>query len=221
MDEAPKGTPKLNAALVKAQAVIKGAVKDKTNPAFKSKYADMEATIDAVREAFAANELGFRHVIDATDAHVIVSCVVFHSSGEEVSSGALTLPLVQKTPQAVGSALTYGRRYTLQAVAGVAAEDDDGNAASKAPAAAPAGVEKLKQQATAPADGASVNKEMSFRFGAKKGVPISQLSPDDLEFYRGAFKRDLVDPEKAKYLQQNTIALANVESRMRAIGLPV
>ena len=244
-------TPKLNAALAKAQAVIKGAIKDKTNPAFKSKYADMEATIDAVREAFAANGLGFFHEVGSSATDITVRCRLVHESVEERDSGALVLPLVQRTPQAVGSALTYGRRYTLQAMAGVAAEDDDGNAASKAPVAGPAGVEKLRQMATAPASAprppafmseepppisddpryagapetdapvATHDRTLSFAFGKAKGVPLANLTDDDISFYRGACRKTLSDASKHNFHAKETLKLAALESELRFRGLPV
>ena len=43
----------------------------------------------------------------------------------------LILPMKKKDPQAAGSAITYARRYALQAIAGIPSEDDDGNMASK------------------------------------------------------------------------------------------
>ncbi len=207
----------MNAALSKAQAVIKGAIKDKTNPAFKSKYADMDANIEAIRDAFAANELAFRHELSSGESAVSVECWLLHSSGEERSSGRLTLPILQKTPQAFGSAITYGRRYTLQAVAGVApADDDDGNAASKEAAKPPAGIAGLKRDA--PED-ATHDRAMSFKFGNGKGKPLSELADADVQWYRTAIKRDLADPTN-KYGAQNTIALAALEAELRFRGLP-
>jgi len=63
-----------------------------------------------------------------------------HNSGQWLSSELLLKP-VKADPQAAGSCLTYARRYALQAIAGIPSEDDDGNAASKAPKATPAPTE--------------------------------------------------------------------------------
>lgn len=121
----------LAAALAKAQAEIQGAIKDKKNPHFKSQYADISNVIDAVRPAYAKYGLSFTQVIhDATDA-VGVETLTIHESGEWLSNGIIFVPVSKKDAQGYGSALTYGRRYSLVAAAGVAQEDDDGNAAVK------------------------------------------------------------------------------------------
>ena len=121
----------LAAALAKAQAEIQGAIKDKKNPHFKSQYADISNVIDAVRPAYAKYGLSFTQVIhDATDA-VGVETLTIHESGEWLSNGIIFVPVSKKDAQGYGSALTYGRRYSLVAAAGVAQEDDDGNAAAK------------------------------------------------------------------------------------------
>jgi hypothetical protein len=66
---------------------------------------------------------------------VIVETVFIHESGETVSAGKLHVPASKLDAQGFGSALTYARRYSLMAACGIAPEDDDGNAASKKPAA--------------------------------------------------------------------------------------
>lgn len=120
-------------ALVKAQAAIQPAVKDKTNPAFRSRYADLSSVWDACRKPLTDNGLSIVQMpIDAEPGRVALETILLHSSGEYISSTVSTA-LVKTDPQGVGSALTYLRRYALSAVVGVVAdEDDDGNAASKA-----------------------------------------------------------------------------------------
>lgn len=134
--------PALNAALVAALAEIGGAVKGKSNPDFKSKYADLGAVMDAVKPALSAHGLGFTQHCRPADDGVCIETVVRHVSGAQESLGILYVPLGgKKDAQAVGSALSYGRRYALMTAFGVPAEDDDGNAASRsAPRADPAPV---------------------------------------------------------------------------------
>ena len=62
---------------------------------------------------------------------VTVETVFVHESGEMMECGKLHVPASKQDPQGYGSALTYARRYSLMAAAGIAPEDDDGNAASK------------------------------------------------------------------------------------------
>jgi hypothetical protein len=120
----------LFAALSKAQAEIKGAVKDSTNPHFKSRYADLESVIEAVKQPFFKFGLSFVQSVEG-DALVTTIC---HASGGTITS---RVPLIigKNDMQGVGSAITYARRYGLAAAAGVSQTDDDGNAACEAPRA--------------------------------------------------------------------------------------
>lgn len=121
------------AALAKAQAKIKGAMKDSDNPFFKSKYADLASVIEAVRVPFAENSLCcVQSVSTEPETHFpIVTTRVAHSSGEWLED-AVTVPISKMDAQSIGSATTYMRRYSLSAMAGVAQVDDDGNAATAA-----------------------------------------------------------------------------------------
>lgn len=119
----------LAAALNKAQAEMSGAKKGATNPFFKSKYADLNAVVDAVRIPFADNGLSYSQFPIMDDNRVGVETILMHESGEFIAS-TLMLPTGKLDAQAAGSAITYARRYSLQSVAGIPAEDDDGNQAS-------------------------------------------------------------------------------------------
>lgn len=121
---------KLGAALSKAQGEIAGAAKDKTNPHFKSAYADLASVWDACREPLSKHELAVIQAPSANGRSVTVETTLVHSSGEWISD-SLTMTAQQDTPQAIGSCITYARRYALSAMVGVAPEDDDGNAASQ------------------------------------------------------------------------------------------
>jgi len=120
----------LFAALVKAQAQMGKAHKDATNPHFRSKYANLESCVDAVREVFAAHGLGFVQVQHEAQCGVCIETVILHESGEQFSGGKLFVPANKQDAQGFGSALTYARRYSLSATVGLATEDDDGNAAT-------------------------------------------------------------------------------------------
>ena len=122
----------LMTALVAAQAEMGNAMKDSANPFFKSKYADLTAVMEVVKPAFAKHELGFIQIChDATDSAKIET-IIIHSSGETYSCGCVSVPVSKSDAQGYGSALTYARRYSLSSAVGVGAEDDDGNAATKA-----------------------------------------------------------------------------------------
>lgn len=121
---------KLAEALAAAQGEITGALKDSANPFFKSKYADLASCWDACRSALSKNGLAVTQFPMTTqDARTVLVTTLMHSSGQWMRSELLINPK-DDTPQAMGSALTYGRRYALTAVVGVAQVDDDGNSAS-------------------------------------------------------------------------------------------
>lgn len=139
------------AALAKAQGEMGGAVKDSANPFFKSKYADLASVWDACRGPLTKHGIAvvqfpkteyqgepvpyeWTSKMGETRYGVRVVCVVSvvtrltHSSGQWIEDAVSTM-LPTGDPQAVGSAITYLRRYALQSVAGVAPEDDDAEAA--------------------------------------------------------------------------------------------
>ena len=116
-------------ALHKAQGQIKAALKDSTNPHFRSKYADLSSVIEAVKPALQANGITFLQGVHDAVEGVAVETMLLHTSGEWLSS-VMRIPAVKQDAQGYGSAITYGRRYGLQSMCGVPAEDDDGNAAT-------------------------------------------------------------------------------------------
>ena len=118
----------LAAALVKAQAEMGGAVKDSANPFFKSKYADLTSVVRAVKEPFAKHGLAYTQFPICSDGAVGVVTRLIHESGEWLEA-EYTLPMVKADPQAAGSAITYARRYALQAMAGIPTADDDAESA--------------------------------------------------------------------------------------------
>jgi len=128
-------------ALVTAQAAMSHAAKDSKNPHFKSAYSSLASVIDAVRPALSANGLAFVQMLHTAESGVAVETVLIHESGEQLSCGTLFIPATKQDAQGFGSAITYGKRYGLQAALGIASEDDDGTAAVKSP---PVKVEKPK-----------------------------------------------------------------------------
>jgi hypothetical protein len=124
----------LAAALNKAQSEMSGAKKSSKNPFFKSKYADLKEVIECVKAPFANNGLSFSQFPISSDGFAGVETILMHESGEYISN-EFTLKCARNDPQGMGSAITYARRYSLQSVAGVPAEDDDGEGAMKRPKA--------------------------------------------------------------------------------------
>ena len=112
-------------ALCKVQAEVSGAKKGSTNPFFKSKYADLASIIEASKASLASNGLAITQWFnESNENNVRVCTTLMHESGQFLTSH-LDIPLVKKDPQAMGSAITYGRRYSLAAILNMAQIDDD------------------------------------------------------------------------------------------------
>ena len=144
-------------ALSAAQKLMGPAIKDKENPFFKSSYADLASIWEACREPLTTNGLSVSQLVSSEGAVIKLTTMLIHSSGEFISS-EFCMKAEKETPQALGSAITYARRYTLAAMVGVSSEDDDAESATikpgkpivenpkKKPEAAPAdnGLAKIK-----------------------------------------------------------------------------
>ena len=119
-------------ALASAQINMGKALKQANNPHFRSKYADLGSVMDACLPAL--NERGIA-VIQPTgedDTGRFVETIMIHGESGEQLSCRVPLIVGKNDMQGYGSAVTYARRYGLMAMAGIAPEDDDGNAAEKA-----------------------------------------------------------------------------------------
>mgnify|MGYP001610043204 FL=1 len=129
---------KLAEALAKAQAVIKGAPKSSesadssSNTRFKFKYADLAEVWEAIRKPLTDNGLSVIQLPgwDKDTGRATLKTILLHTSGQNISS-VMSMRPSQDSPQAIGSVLTYLRRYTLAAMVGVVQEDDDGQDASR------------------------------------------------------------------------------------------
>lgn len=138
---------KLSAALVKAQLEMKNPHMDKVNPHFKSKFASLSQVRECVLPIL--NKHGLTLTQFPKGGEGMAGCVnrLMHESGEWLEEECL-LPLDRLNAQGAGSAITYARRYSLQAIAGVVAdEDDDGNAASAKPEPKPQSAKSITQSA--------------------------------------------------------------------------
>ena len=121
---------KIVPALIKAIGAMESARKESSNPAFKSKYADLTSVMDAAKPALGDNGIAVLQPVTADGEGVLVATVLIHTSGQWIGSKLALMPK-DASPQATGSAITYGRRYGLAGILGMTAEDDDGNAASQ------------------------------------------------------------------------------------------
>lgn len=126
-----EATDKIIPAFIKAEHAVGAVKKSANNPHFKSKYADLEAVVDACSEALEKNNLGYWQSVSLDGTTMITR--IWHESGQWME-GYTPLIVGKNDMQGLGSASTYARRYGLMSALGIAPEDDDGNAAAKSPA---------------------------------------------------------------------------------------
>lgn len=113
----------LVAAMAKAAASIENAKINRVNPHFKSKYADLASCFDAVRKPLGANGLVVAQTTEIRENSFVLVTTLAHASGQWIKS-EYPLPTTGR-PQELGSALTYARRYSLSAITGISADEDD------------------------------------------------------------------------------------------------
>lgn len=128
----------LAGALAAAAPGLREARKDRGNTHLKNKYATLESFLEAVRDPLAAQGVAITQGVSAEAGRVTVTTQLSHASGEWMRT-SLTLPIPENKAltavQAMGSTITYGRRYTLAAICGLGAEerDEDDGEAERAP----------------------------------------------------------------------------------------
>ena len=189
---------KIVPAFIKAKREFSPALKDRENAHFKSKYADLGACLDAVNEALLNNGIAIMQETFDDSTGVTVETVFIHESGEVLRGGKLHVPASKQDPQGYGSALTYARRYSLQAACGIAPEDDDGNAAST-PKSAP---KTAQQRQLAPQEAGEPDAAVLAQFNAAVDVPaltkvMNSLPNEQKRLYTGAFNSRMTELKKA------------------------
>jgi len=118
-------------ALVKAQKAFGPALKQSTNPHFKSKYVDLASCVESVIDALNDNGIFLSQHTYEHNEGIVIETVFTHESGEQMNCGRLFFPANKHDPQGFMSCLTYIRRASLMAATGQSPEDDDGNASVK------------------------------------------------------------------------------------------
>jgi len=119
----------LASALVKAQGEMGNASKGAANPFFKSKYADLNAIREACLPVLSKHGLSVLQPTVFIDGRKFVETLVMHESGEFIGGHTEILSVKEHDAQAQGSGVSYARRYGLQSLLCIGAEDDDGESA--------------------------------------------------------------------------------------------
>ena len=178
-------------ALLTAQKRIEGAQKDSTNPHFRSKYADLESVMDAIKTPLNDAGIIITQPIENIGGEWCITSKLTHAeSGQEISC---SMPILSKDagdPQKWGSAVTYARRYTLSSLVALPALDDDGNEAAKG---------KQKPAPTPPPPRTEITEEQKQANFAKACAPeIERIGPEKWATLLGAWRiAELVDLDPA------------------------
>jgi hypothetical protein len=157
-------------ALAKAQAGIKNAIKDNQNPHFRSRYADLASVKEACWGPLTEAGIAVVQMPINRGGDVGVVTLLAHSSGQWIESTVFVQP-TKYDAQGVGSVITYLRRYSLAAMAGVAPDDDDGEAAVGRPQGrataqeAPRGGNRTPAREQAPTASSAAKDEARKRWG--------------------------------------------------------
>jgi hypothetical protein len=175
----------LATALCQAQSQMGGAVKDSSNPFFKSNYADLTSVIKAIKQPFSDNGLSYSQFPVSDDNGIGVATILMHTSGQWLKF-EYTLPMVKRDPQAAGSAITYARRYALQSIAGIPTADDDAESAM------------LR------------GEDITRRISPDQAECVKELleqTSSDVDKFCKAFKCSTVDQMQVQYLERAMAAL--------------
>lgn len=154
---------KIATALVEAHKGFKTVAQSGRNPHLKSSYSTIADYLNAVQQPLLANGIVISQSVSKTEVGIAVKTILIHTSGEYLESEACVLPVEKPNAQAVGSAISYARRYSLAAFLGIAAgtEDDDGAAASK-----------VAQQKASPSEAAKAARAASLTKQSAEGMPF-------------------------------------------------
>ena len=117
---------KIIPALLECQTKIEAVTKEANNPFFKSKYADLNSLMEACKDILNSKQILILQPITLEG----VETILLHTSGEWLSSITKIVCKTDNNPQDQGSAITYARRYGLQSMLFMSAEDDDGEKAT-------------------------------------------------------------------------------------------
>jgi len=197
---------KLAAALMVFQSEVKDPARDGENPHFRSKYVQIDGLLAAVRPILAQHGLSVVQSTGGDGQNVTITTMILHTSGEWLQTDALTLKAQQATPQGAGSAITYGRRYSLSAALGVAwDDDDDGNAASTPPKAEKKAAPKAKTK-DEPKAPRKVDSLRAIAAAAKEiGVTNDDIKEVMRRHYNKETSNELTDAQAAE-MEKNFVS---------------
>jgi hypothetical protein len=183
----------LMSSLVLALGEMEAPLKDKRADAGARayNYATLAAVMEVAKPALARHGLALTQSVevDGEKKEVEITTTLLHVSGAERVWRPVRMPVGQWTPQGLGSAITYARRYSALSVLGLAPEDDDAQAAM--PAQRPTQLPAPKSQPQLPAPKSeprplavappTTDKRPRLTFGPQRGIIIAEAPTDDLQ----------------------------------------
>jgi hypothetical protein len=211
----------LAAALAKAQLVTKSAPKDhtaevtmKSGGKYTYAYADLAGVWEAGREPLGANGLSLIQSPSLSASGCLeMTTMLLHGSGEWVIGRLTNFPVPDKTPQGVGTAITYARRYTMGAMVGVVSEEDDDGGNAGKPKAKRESREMPATGGAAPEPSGGAPTHFP-KFGKGNGAAIRDAAPAVLEFHIDAARKSLADPSKAKWHAKESALIGALEAEL-------
>lgn len=187
-------------ALVKARGAMNATV-SKDGKGNYGKYATLAAIVEATAAPFAQHGLAIIQEASIDEGGVTIDTWLIHESGGTIEFEALTMPLTDRKPQTVGSAITYARRYQLASVCGLAPDDDDGQAAQDATKP----TQKSKPSAhNAPETTQKAQDAPEDKLAALR-LKRLHVEMSDLEFNQEKRELALLDAEIAKLEQRPSV----------------
>lgn len=176
---------KIAMALAKFNVDVEGIAKDSVNPHFKNKFASLDTLICNTKPILAKHGLTIMQFpVNHENGSVGIETLLMHESGEYIQAETFYLKPVKLDPQGCGSAITYARRYSYQAILNLNMEnDDDANACSLEPTPK---ANKLSE--------GQVKRIIAI--GLKKGIDVSKLKANVMKKYN---KTEIADMTKQEY----------------------
>ena len=186
--------------ICKALAELKNPPMDAVNPHFKSRYSSLATVLDTIRPVLGKHGLAVMQPVQATADSVKVETLII-GDGEPYNAGSMQID-GKLTPQQMGSAITYLRRYSLLSALGIAGdEDDDANSAEKAPVKKP---EAKKEPSPALKEVGKLYAEVKSMLSPKQQDYFDGVLTGKTAYTDAAAARDI--PHLQKLMEEKVIA---------------
>ncbi len=197
-------------ALVVFQGKMTAVKKDATNPFYKSRYATLDTIWETIRKPLSENGLSVAQTMDIENGKDVLNTTLYHTSGEWIS-GMQSVNPVKDDPQSLGSAISYARRYSLSALLGVVAdEDDDANIATKLeaksdkPKAEPKSMEKPVSPETPQKNESNISAAQTKKIYAsvkEKGITTDQAKSYLKKIFNKLSTKELTISEASRLIE--------------------